>query len=232
MAEAVVEERQLLKAMRWYDGFVVALANPGFLIGSLALIGVPFTAGAFSKDAILDAALQRGPIVAWLLAGATLLSGLYSGRMFFAVFHGPEPQQDAGGEHHEAEPATMRWPLVPLAAGALLLGYLEWPNAILSQLLAGSVEHAEPVSAISPIGLAAFALGIVGFGAAAFWRGKVASSISTEAEPVGVRWVEPIAAAANGISRSLAGVHSGHLGRYLLASLIGIVAIVWIGLRG
>ena len=35
MAQAVVEERQLLKAMRWYDGFVVALANPGFLIGSL-----------------------------------------------------------------------------------------------------------------------------------------------------------------------------------------------------
>jgi amino acid transporter len=35
VAEAVVEERQLLKAMRWYDGFVVALANPGFLIGSL-----------------------------------------------------------------------------------------------------------------------------------------------------------------------------------------------------
>ncbi len=35
MAEAVVEERQLLKAMRWYDGFVVALANPGFLLGSL-----------------------------------------------------------------------------------------------------------------------------------------------------------------------------------------------------
>ena len=35
MAEAVVEERQLLKALRWYDGFVVALANPGFLLGSL-----------------------------------------------------------------------------------------------------------------------------------------------------------------------------------------------------
>ena len=41
MAEAVVEERQLLKALRWYDGFVVALANPGFLIGSLGYsIGV------------------------------------------------------------------------------------------------------------------------------------------------------------------------------------------------
>jgi amino acid transporter len=35
VAEAVIEERQLLKALRWYDGFVIALANPGFLIGAL-----------------------------------------------------------------------------------------------------------------------------------------------------------------------------------------------------
>ena len=35
MAEAVVEERQLLKTLRWYDGFALALANPGFLLGSL-----------------------------------------------------------------------------------------------------------------------------------------------------------------------------------------------------
>lgn len=35
MAEAVIEQRQLLKTLRWYDGFVIALANPGFLLGSL-----------------------------------------------------------------------------------------------------------------------------------------------------------------------------------------------------
>lgn len=35
MATAAVEERQLLKTLRWYDGFVIALANPGFLLGSL-----------------------------------------------------------------------------------------------------------------------------------------------------------------------------------------------------
>jgi amino acid transporter len=35
VAVAVVEERQLLKSLRWYDGFVIALANPGFLLGSL-----------------------------------------------------------------------------------------------------------------------------------------------------------------------------------------------------
>ena len=44
MAEAAVEERQLLKALHWYDGFVIALCNPGFLIASLgftlATVGV------------------------------------------------------------------------------------------------------------------------------------------------------------------------------------------------
>ena len=36
MATAAVDERQLLKTLRWYDGFVIALANPGFLLLSLA----------------------------------------------------------------------------------------------------------------------------------------------------------------------------------------------------
>src|SRR5215213_324272 len=48
MAHAEVEERQLLKAMTWWDGFVVALANPGFLIAALGFsIGVLGTTGAF-----------------------------------------------------------------------------------------------------------------------------------------------------------------------------------------
>ena len=45
---AQVEERSLLKAMTWWDGFVVALANPGFLIAALGgSIGVLGTGGAF-----------------------------------------------------------------------------------------------------------------------------------------------------------------------------------------
>src|SRR3989440_258352 len=35
MAEAFVEERHLLKALRWWDGFVIALCNPGFLVAAL-----------------------------------------------------------------------------------------------------------------------------------------------------------------------------------------------------
>ena len=42
MAEAVVEERHLIKSLRWWDGFTIAMCNPGFLFGSLG-----FTMGIF-----------------------------------------------------------------------------------------------------------------------------------------------------------------------------------------
>src|SRR3954471_9919687 len=46
-AIAEVEERELLKAMSWWDGFMVALANPGFLFAALGgSIGALGTAGA------------------------------------------------------------------------------------------------------------------------------------------------------------------------------------------
>ena len=46
MAHAEVEERQLLKAMTWWDGFVVALCNPAFLMASLgASVGALGTTG-------------------------------------------------------------------------------------------------------------------------------------------------------------------------------------------
>ena len=48
MATAHVEEQGLLKAMTWWDGFVVALANPGFLIAGLGgSIGALGTGGAW-----------------------------------------------------------------------------------------------------------------------------------------------------------------------------------------
>jgi amino acid transporter len=62
MATAQVEERQLLKAMTWWDGFVVALANPGFLIAALgASIGTLGTTGAFVlwTISVLIGALQN-----------------------------------------------------------------------------------------------------------------------------------------------------------------------------
>jgi amino acid transporter len=48
VAQAQVEEQSLLKAMTWWDGFVVALCNPAFLIAGLGgSIGALGTTGAF-----------------------------------------------------------------------------------------------------------------------------------------------------------------------------------------
>ncbi|HJY74567.1 MAG TPA: APC family permease, partial [Streptosporangiaceae bacterium] len=66
MAEAVVEERHLLKALRWWDGFVIALCNPGFLIASLGFsMGALGTWGAVALWAI---SAGVGMLQAWIYA--------------------------------------------------------------------------------------------------------------------------------------------------------------------
>ena len=66
MAEAFVEERHLLKSLRWWDGFVIALCNPGFLIASLGFsMGALGTWGAVVLWAI-SAAI--GMLQAWVYA--------------------------------------------------------------------------------------------------------------------------------------------------------------------
>ena len=63
MAQATVEERELLKAMTWWDGFVVALANPGFLIASLG-----FTITSLGAWAIVvwGISMLIGALSAWI----------------------------------------------------------------------------------------------------------------------------------------------------------------------
>src|SRR5579864_7288805 len=52
MATAVVEERQLLKSLRWWDGFTIALCQPGFLLGSLL--------GAYGSLGVIGATVLWG----------------------------------------------------------------------------------------------------------------------------------------------------------------------------
>ena len=92
-----------------------------FLIGSLALVGIPPLSGFFSKDAILASALASGGYGQVLfvvgLVGA-LLTGLYTFRLFFLVFLGePSPlvQEHAEGHGHGEGPWTMMWPVGILA---------------------------------------------------------------------------------------------------------------------
>ena len=66
MAEALVEERHLLKSLRWWDGFVIALCNPGFLIASLGFsMGALGTWGAVTLWAI---SAGIGMLQAWIYA--------------------------------------------------------------------------------------------------------------------------------------------------------------------
>jgi NADH-quinone oxidoreductase subunit L len=103
-----------------------------FLIGSLALVGIPPFAGFFSKDAILSAALDRGwyGIVIYVigLIGA-FLTGLYAFRLFFIVFTG-EPAAFAREHfhaHHGKEgPLSMRWPVAVLAVLSAIGGLLQF----------------------------------------------------------------------------------------------------------
>ena len=90
-----------------------------FLVGALALSGFPFTAGFFSKDAILHEALGHGWYFLVTLAFATaIVTAFYTFRQFVLVFLGTYRGEEHGGEHpiHESPPSM----LVPLYVLALL----------------------------------------------------------------------------------------------------------------
>ena len=96
------------------------------VIGTLALTGFPFTAGYFSKDAIIESALvSQGPMASYGFAmtlGAAALTAFYSWRLIFKTFHG-EPYNR---EHYEAAHETAKTMLVPLgilAFGSIAAGY-------------------------------------------------------------------------------------------------------------
>jgi NADH-quinone oxidoreductase subunit L len=95
------------------------------VIGTLALTGFPFTAGYFSKDAIIEAAfVGKNPMALYGFACtvvAALLTAFYSWRLIFKTFWGRPHDQ----HHYEAahEPSlTMLIPLAVLALGSFLAG--------------------------------------------------------------------------------------------------------------
>ncbi|GJD50474.1 NADH-quinone oxidoreductase subunit L [Methylobacterium crusticola] len=78
-------------------------------VGSLALIGFPFTAGYYSKDAIIEAAYMSGRpghVLAFLATViAAFFTSFYSWRLFFMTFEGPARWQEAHAGGHDAHAA-------------------------------------------------------------------------------------------------------------------------------
>jgi NADH-quinone oxidoreductase subunit L len=95
------------------------------IVGNLALTGFPFTAGYYSKDAIIEAAFASAHMGAfWLLVIAAFCTSFYSWRLTFMTFHGaPRAGKDVMDHAHES-PMVMLLPLVGLAAGAIFAGLI------------------------------------------------------------------------------------------------------------
>ncbi len=96
------------------------------IIGTIALTGFPYTAGYFSKDAVIEAAFAGGDGIAryafWMTVIAAALTSFYSWRLIFLTFHGtPRMSADVASHVHES-PKVMTIPLALLAVGALLAG--------------------------------------------------------------------------------------------------------------
>lgn len=97
-------------------------------IGSLALAGIPFFAGYYSKDMILEAAYGSetwfGHFAYWMGIAAALMTAFYSWRLIFMTFHGKPRASKEVMDHVHESPSIMISPLLILAAGAIMAGSL------------------------------------------------------------------------------------------------------------
>jgi NADH-quinone oxidoreductase subunit L len=105
-----------------------------FWIGSLALAGVPYFAGYYSKDMILEAAFAGHGWTAMyaFICGilAAFLTAFYSWRLIIMTFHGRPRADRHTMEHVHESPAVMLVPLLVLAVGALFTGAYFYENFV------------------------------------------------------------------------------------------------------
>jgi NADH-quinone oxidoreductase subunit L len=108
-----------------------------FLAATLAISGVPLFSGFFSKDEILYRTFAAGQTLLWVVGAVTaLLTAVYMFRLVFLAFHGeraPAPAHGEGAGHgghlHDAPP-SMAIPLIVLAIGSVLAGYVGVPHIL------------------------------------------------------------------------------------------------------
>jgi NADH-quinone oxidoreductase subunit L len=141
-----------------------------FIVGTLALAGVPPLSGFYSKDAILAVAFTQGNYALFGLGSVVAaLTAFYMFRLVFVVFLG-KPRGEAPGHAHES-PGVMTWPLRLLAVLSVVGGFIGIEHIYKTQFATGMAEHGESIIAQivypfahSPVpalaGLAAAAAGV------------------------------------------------------------------------
>ncbi len=156
-----------------------------FIIGWLAIAGVPPFAGFWSKDDILLFAYDKSPIL-WLVGLVTaLLTAYYMTRQVIMVFYGKARWHDAHAEHgahgdlvegarSELAPHESPWmmvaPLVVLAGLSIVGGAINLPFSHNTERLVSWLEPVvvvhESTTAKLPLALVAIAVGLIGIAAA------------------------------------------------------------------
>ena len=144
-----------------------------FLIGTLALVGIPPLAGFWSKDPILAATFADDSVLGWaLLVGGlfgALLTGIYAFRLYFKVFYGEPAETHEASHAHEGHgegPRSMLLPVGVLAVLSVISGFLQvpglwsvfedWLDPVVEQLVEPTAAQDWLISAI------AVAVGVVG----------------------------------------------------------------------
>lgn len=106
-------------------------------IGSLALVGLPFFSGFYSKETILEIAWGRygftGQFCFWVGVATTFLTALYSWRLLLLTFSGEPRADDHIMAHIHESPVIMLLPLGILALGSIFGGYLGYGIFILNE---------------------------------------------------------------------------------------------------
>jgi NADH-quinone oxidoreductase subunit L len=123
-----------------------------FLIGVLAISGIPPFAGFFSKDEILASAFEHNKVI-WLLALiASLLTVLYMFRLLFLTFFGTTRATPDTLHHIHESPKSITIPLILLAVLSVTGGFMgvpealggsHWLRAFLAPVFATSIELVE-----------------------------------------------------------------------------------------
>jgi len=101
-----------------------------FLIACLAIAGVPPFAGFFSKEEILLAAYEHNPTIYWIALITSGLTAFYMFRLYFNIFWNKESH--VHGEHKGEGGFVMMMPLVLLAVGAAVAGFIPFGHFVSS----------------------------------------------------------------------------------------------------
>lgn len=118
--------------IRWMGGLRkhLPITYKTFLIGTLAISGIPPLAGFFSKDQILASALETAPIFFVLGLGVSLMTAFYMFRLLFLTFFGEFRGTEEQRHHLHESPATMTIPLIILAVLSIVGGWIGLPHGV------------------------------------------------------------------------------------------------------